>query len=215
VSAFPYDEALRAQLAERMAAFSPVSSTDESLRRAAVAIVVVPKEDDNEESPGAAVLLTLRPAHMNRHSSQFALPGGRLDAGESTTDAALRELHEELGLDLSAAAVLGHLDDYPTRSGFRITPIVMWGGAGIELAPDPSEVARVFRIPLAELDHPWVPLLDVEVEGRRPRLIAPLPTVGGNVHSPTAAMLYQFREVALRGLDTRVAHFEQSEFAWK
>ena len=58
MSAFPYDEAPRAQLAERMAAFSPVSSTDESLRRAAVAIVVVPKEDDNEESPGAAVLLT-------------------------------------------------------------------------------------------------------------------------------------------------------------
>ncbi|MCP5373089.1 MAG: CoA pyrophosphatase [Hyphomicrobiales bacterium] len=199
-------------MAANLAAFEPVPCDDGSLRRAAVAVTVVRGEGGDGQ---AAVLLTRRSRHLRRHGGQFALPGGRLDPGETAPRAALRELHEELGLDLDAGAILGRLDDYPTRSGFRVTPLVVWGGAAADLRPDPDEVARVFRVPMAELDSPAVPRLRVEVEGRRPALMAPLPSVGGEVHSPTAAMLYQFREVALRGQATRVAHFEQSEFAWK
>lgn len=128
--------------------------SDPSLRQAGVVIVVaqIPGSDQ------ACVLLTKRPEHMRRHAGQFALPGGRLDAGETIREAALRELREELRLQLDEGDILGQLDDLPTRSGFRITPIVAWGGPSLELDPDPEEVARVYRIPLTELDSPAIPI---------------------------------------------------------
>jgi hypothetical protein len=129
--------------------------------------------------------------------------------------AALRELHEELRLDLQPDAILGLLDDYPTRSGFRITPVVVWGGIVDEIDPDPIEVAYVLRVPLSQLDDPAIPRLRPTEDGKPPVLSAPLPVMGSEVYAPTAAMLYQFREVAMRGLATRVAHFDQPRFAWK
>ena len=127
----------------------------------------------------------------------------------------MRELHEELGVDLGPAQVIGVLDDYATRSGFRITPIVMWGGACETLSPDPGEVEAAFRIPLSDINAEAVPRLIPSEEGEHPVLCAHIDTLGHTVYAPTAAIFYQFREVALRGLSTRVAHFDQPAFAWK
>ncbi len=210
-SSYPFDPALRERIVTNLKEHARTEITDAALRQAGVVIVVASLAD----SIGAAVLLTKRSPKLRRHAGQFALPGGRLDAGETIREAALRELREELGLHLDEGDILGMLDDIPTRSGFRITPIVAWGGEALELKPDPIEVARVFRIPLTELDSPAIPHLVVQKEGEPPVMSAPLPTTGGQVYAPTAAMLYQFREVALHGRPTRVAHLGHPQFAWR
>lgn len=202
---------LRERIAARMGAFERRPIEDPALRRAGVAIVIVKSEAGDD----ACVLLTKRPESLRRHAGQYALPGGRLDEGETSEQAALRELHEELRLELSPDAVIGLLDDYPTRSGFRITPVVVWGGVVGRIVPDPVEVAYVLRVPFRELDSPAIPRLRPTEDGKPPVLSAPLPVMGSEVYAPTAAMLYQFREVAIRGAATRVAHFDQPRFAWK
>ena len=201
---------MRDQIAARLAAFDSVAIDDDGLRRAAVALVIA------EGSSGQpALLLTLRPARMGRHAGQYALPGGKVDPGETGREAAFRELSEELGLDLASGALLGRLDDYPTRSGFRISPYVLWAGGGLELVPAPDEVAKVFHIPFAELDSEAIPLFRDGVEAGRPVLYSDFPTLGTQMYSPTASIIYQFREVCLRGQATRVAHFDQPKFAWR
>lgn len=207
---YAFQPVLRETIATRISGFDRHAITDPALRHAAVAIIVAAGEDTAE----AAVLLTRRPQHLNRHAGQYALPGGRMDAGETPEAAALRETSEELGLELKPSAILGSLDDYATRSGFCITPVVIWGGPAFPLAPDPNEVAHVFRIPLRELDAPEVPDFQPPFDGTEPIFGVPLATLGHSLHAPTAAVLYQFREVALRGLATRVAHLEQPRFAW-
>jgi 8-oxo-dGTP pyrophosphatase MutT (NUDIX family) len=209
--AFAHNDKLRQEISQRLKAFEVMKGGAKGLRPAAVAIVVA-KHPSRDE---AAVLLTLRPSHMNRHSNQFALPGGRLDQGETTEEAALRELQEELGVTLAPENILGCLDDYCTRSGFRISPVVLWAGGDLVLNPDPGEVDTVFHIPFSELNGKGMPLFMESKASDHPVLYSHLQTVGGSVYSPTAAMLYQFREVALRGNPTRVAHFDQPEFAWK
>ncbi len=161
----------------------------------------------------AALLLTRRAAGLRAHAGQWALPGGRIDAGESAEAAALRELAEEVGLVLPAAAVLGRLDDYATRSGYRITPVVVWAGAAVSLQPNPDEVASVHRIPLAELGRDDAPLLDHLPGAAQP--VLRMPVGEGWIAAPTAAFLYQFRELALFDRVTRVAHFDQPAFAWR
>jgi len=126
--------------------------------------------------------------------------------------AALRELQEEVGLVREESAVLGVLDDYGTRSGFIITPVVVWGGPEIALEPNPDEVAGVYRVPLADLDRPDVPRLVTIPESDRP--VIQLPILSSLIHAPTAAVLYQLREVVVHGRPTRVAHFEQPVWAW-
>lgn len=174
-----------------------------ALRHAAVAVVVV--------EPGPAFLLTRRAPRLRGHAGQWALPGGRVDAGESAEQAARRELAEELGVVLGPDAVLGRLDDYPTRSGYRITPVVLWGGEEPRIAPNPAEVASVHHVPLADIDVD--PELVAIPESDAP--VVRLPLFGRYVHAPTAAVLHQFREVALHGRATRVAHLEQPVFAWR
>src|SRR5881227_774545 len=142
----PFDIATRRNIAERCAEFTrlPASDTPTALRRAAVAIALV-----EAEAPGeTALLLTLRAAGLRAHRGQWALPGGRCDEGETPVMAALRELHEELGLELGTGDVLGLLDDYPTRSGYLITPVVVWAPKGAVISPNPEEVASVHRIGL-------------------------------------------------------------------
>ena len=109
--------------------------------------------------------------------------------------------------------MLGRLDDYATRSGFVITPVVAWCDRQAPLAHDPAEVAEIHRVPLAELERPGVPHLRRIPESERP--VISIPLVGTHIHAPTAAILFQLREVALWGRETRVHHYEQPTFAWK
>ena len=164
---------------------------------------------DGADGPG--VLLTRRAAALRAHAGQWALPGGRVDAGESATEAAIRELDEELGLRVDASTVVGLLDDYPTRSGYVITPVVLWCGAVGDPVPNADEVASVHVASFHDLD----------VEPRFVRIpesdapVIQMPLFGIYVHAPTAAVLYQFRELCLQGRQTRVAHLEQPVFAWR
>jgi len=193
----------------------------ENGRQAAVAVTIVERATDPgvygltsepELVETAALLLTRRAAGLKNHSGQWAFPGGRLDGAESPEAAALRELEEEVGLRLNPDRILGRLDDFATRSGFVMTPVVIWGGRDITLQPNPTEVRSVHRIPIDEFMRCDAPLLHQTPESDHPILMMP---VGQSwIASPTGAILYQFREVAIRGLDTRVSHFEQPFFAW-
>lgn len=199
-------EALRRQVVANLATFEQQEVQQPPTRRAAV-VVALTSTPDGEP----VFLLTKRSPKLNTHGGQWALPGGKLDPGETDEQAALRELDEELGLRLAPSAVLGGLDDYATRSGFVIAPLVAWAGADAQLEPDPSEVDFVVPVPLTELDREdsprWVDLDDA----RGP--VVQLPIGEHRIHAPTAAILYQFREVALHGRATRVSHFDEPGFA--
>jgi 8-oxo-dGTP pyrophosphatase MutT (NUDIX family) len=214
------DETLRARVRDRLAGWDRLQAQPTSHRPAAVTLTLV------EEGPGAAlehveqpvhwsraaaILLTRRSGHLRRHAGQWALPGGRVDPGESAEQAALRELEEEVGLAVPPQAILGCLDDYVTRSGFAITPVVVWGGEARGVAPNPDEVASIHRIPLREFLRTDAPLLEPCSDSVHPTLR--MPVGAGWIAAPTAAFLYQFREWCLLGRPTRVAHFEQPEFA--
>jgi 8-oxo-dGTP pyrophosphatase MutT (NUDIX family) len=205
----PFDDATRRNIAARCAAFArqPETVPDAALKRAAVAIALT-GDDENK----AALLLTKRAARLRAHGGQWALPGGRCDEGETQIEAALRELHEELGLGLGPEHVLGLLDDYPTRSGYVITPVVVWVATSDAVSPNPQEVASVHRIALSSIEHGDAFDFVAIPESRR-RVIR-FRHAGGFIHAPTAALIYQFREV-LAGRDTRVAELEQPVFAWK
>ena len=216
-------EALRQTLSTRLAAMPGRTLAAPGLRRAAV-VLAVADAGFGAELPGfaahsrwsedAALLLTRRAARLSAHAGQWALPGGRIDPGEGAQAAALRELEEELGLTLGDEAVLGALDDYATRSGYVITPYVLWAGPAATLAPDPGEVASVHRIPLTELLREDAPILDAPHEGHEHPVLR-MPLGHHWVAAPTAAILYQFRQRALLGVDTPVAHFDQPKFTWR
>ena len=207
----PFDHTTRRNIAERCAAFArlPAREPALALKPAAVAIALTEADD---AAGGTAVLLTLRAAGLRAHSSQWALPGGRCDEGETPVEAALRELHEELGLELREANVLGLLDDYPTRSGYLITPVVAWADASAAIAPNPEEVASVHRIALGDIER--ADAFDFTTIPESTRRVIRFRHAGQFIHAPTAALIYQFREV-LAGRDTRVAELEQPVFAWK
>ena len=206
----PFDIALRESVAANLARFERRAAEGPTLVRAAVAATLVGDADGR-----ACFLITRRSSRLRDHPGQWALPGGRVDPGESAEETALRELHEELGLALPDDAVLGRLDDYATRSGFAITPVVFWGGAVPTLVPSPDEVEAVYVVPVADLDRPEIPQLRAIPESDRPVLSLPIPMLGTSIHAPTAAVLFQLREVAIHGRATRVAHYEQPTFAWR
>jgi 8-oxo-dGTP pyrophosphatase MutT (NUDIX family) len=206
--AFDFAPALRERLRANLAAFERETVGDAGLRRAAVAIALVADAEGR-----ACFVLTRRAPRLRSHGGQWALPGGRIDAGESAPAAALRELAEEVGLELPAGAVLGLLDDYATRSGYAITPVVVWAEDAGDLRPNPVEVAAAYRVALSELERPDVPRLRRIPESERPVISVPL--LGAHIHAPTGAFLYQLREVGVRGRAMRVSHYEQPVFAWR
>ena len=182
-----FDAALRARAHANLAEFARRAIPPDGRRPAAVAVVLLPDDEGR-----ACFLLTRRAARLRAHSRQWALPGGGVDQGESAEAAALREMREEVGLTRDAGSVLGLLDDYGTRSGYIITPVVVWGGADAAPVANPDEVASVHLVPLADLDHPDVPRLVTIPESDRP--VIQVPILSTNVHAPTAAVLYQLRE---------------------
>lgn len=217
---YPFDERLRCSVVNNLRGFAAESHDDNAARAAAVALVLVNVGDKpsryatvSGDPCEAALILTKRSAGLRNHAGQWALPGGSMDAGETAEQTALRELGEEVGLLLHNDAILGRLDDFITRSGFLITPVVIWGGAEVDLTPNHTEVASIHRIPLTEFMRQDAPLLEAIPESREPVLLMP---VGRSwIASPTGAILYQFREVALQGRATRVSHYEQPYFAWQ
>ncbi len=203
-----FDGALRTRAGENLAGFTRRTHVPGQRRPAAVALVLLPDREGR-----ACFLLTRRSERLRAHARQWALPGGRIEPGESAEDAARRELAEEVGLTLGPEAVLGVLDDYPTRSGFVITPVVVWGDGAGELTPNPDEVMRVYHVPLDDLEGPEVPILISIPESERP--VIQLPILSTLIHAPTAAVIYQMREVVVHGRATRVDHFEQPVWAWR
>lgn len=215
-----FDSDLLSSVSHNLERFTPEHLDCNNLRRAAVTVVLVDFQGEShlkgfKDVPGnsAAIILTRRKSNLNSHAGQWALPGGRIEAGESVIEAALRELEEEVNLVAGESQVIGVLDDFVTRSGYHITPVLLWGGDNIRLQANVGEVASIHRIPCSELMRRDGPILQPGVESERPILYMP---VGDTcIASPTAAILYQFREVALQGKSTRVAHFDQPSFAWK
>jgi 8-oxo-dGTP pyrophosphatase MutT (NUDIX family) len=235
-----YDEALRERIRARLEAHDRRAVTDPSKRHAAVAVVIVDSEIGEDRvdpapvddwiggrpmpdagldgrmvdvSGGAAFLLCRRASRLTSHAAQWALPGGRLDPGETAVDAALRELDEEVGIRLPASAVLGLLDDYPTRSGYVISPVVVWGGGRLDPRPAPDEVVAAYRVGLHQLQRDDSPRFISIPESSRPVVQIPL----GNdlIHAPTGAVLLQLRWLCLEGRGDPVDELEQPVFAWK
>jgi 8-oxo-dGTP pyrophosphatase MutT (NUDIX family) len=187
---------------ENIASFERVEVTPTAEQRhSAVVLCVV----------GGCLIITRRAAGLRAHAGQYALPGGRIDPGETAVEAALREMEEEIGLRCTNSDVMGVLDDYVTRSGFVITPVVVAGPDAPELSPNPDEVAEIYLVPVEDLDHD-PRLLTIE-ESDQP--VIQVQMRDGWIHAPTAAVLHQFREVVMHGRHTRVAHYEQPVWAWK
>ena len=217
------DAVFRSQVSRALQSFTLEAPAGSMPRRAAAVALAITDAGHGADLDGfahadawstdAALLLTRRAGKLRNHAGQWALPGGRVDAGETAEQAALRELSEEIGLQLDESAVLGRLDDFATRSGFVMTPVIVWAGAARDIAANPDEVASIHRIPLSEFMRADAPLLETVPYSLHPVLRMP---VGDRwIAAPTGAILYQFREVCLLGRHIRVSHFEQPDFAWK
>ncbi len=233
-----FDDALRASLAKNLAEHERWAIPLDGRRHAAVAVVVIDSDDaahGHDEigrttvetydgangawpsvagtAGGPAILLTRRSAGLRSHARQWALPGGRIDPGERPVDAALRELREEIGVSLDESAVIGSLDDYATRSGYVITPFVLFASGDVVIDPDPGEVLSVHRVSFRELCRPDSPRFISIPESDRP--VVQVPVGKDRIHAPTGAVILQFRRVAIEGVTERVVDYEQPVFAWK
>ncbi|WP_245662633.1 NUDIX hydrolase [Nocardia vermiculata] len=172
------------------------------MRRATVVCCVV-------EHEGQPCVIVIKRAYRGRNAGQWALPGGRLEDGETVIEAGLRELHEEIGILAKPEDVLGRLDDFPASSGFAITPIVVVPSEPVTVTSN-HEVHAVHHVPLDRLAADDVPHWASQPDGT-PLLQMRLGEKM-TIHAPTGAMLLQFRDVVLLGRDTRVADLRQPDW---
>jgi 8-oxo-dGTP pyrophosphatase MutT (NUDIX family) len=214
---WPYGQATREHIRSNLAAYPRRVAATEGLRPAAVTVVLAPSVLESGEDGVTSFLLTLRAPRLNAHSGQYALPGGKLDTGEDALTAARRELHEELGIEAAPGQVLGVLDDLPTRSGYLVTPFVVWLGERVEPRPAPDEIADLHRLPLTDLfaGRGRGGNRDLSAHDTSGPAVFSLylPTLGHDLFAPTAAILDHFREVALEGRPTPVVRFGEPRFA--
>ena len=143
------------------------------------------------------VLLTQRTAHLSTHSGQIAFAGGKCDPHDANAAAtALREAHEEVGLEAQHVEVIGHLPEYVTGSAFYVTPVVGLISPQMQLVPNPHEVDRAFEVPLAFLMNPSNHHWHVhEFQGVQRRWLSMPYETQGDVHfiwGATAGMLRNF-----------------------
>lgn len=204
---YAHDADLRSRIATNVAGHVR-HVIDGASRRAAVALLLAPVDG----LPHFA--FTQRAWTLRRGAGQYALPGGAIDPGEDAIDAALRELHEELGVHLDrAAAALGCLDDFETRTDHVVTPVVLWSDSPVTLRPAADEVNAAWLVPLAELDHPRAPLAVANRNGGAS--ILRMSVRGEWINPPTAAFLLQLRDVGLHGRATRVHQVGQPDWTAK
>ncbi|HEY7818694.1 MAG TPA: CoA pyrophosphatase [Vicinamibacteria bacterium] len=209
MQSFAHTPELRRRFQADLDRFPRLEATAAGLTPAAVVSLIVGGVDGE-----AALVLTRRTSGLRNHGGQWALPGGRVEPGETAIRTALRELREEVGIEVSSENVLGALDDFGTRSGFRITPLVVWGPREVTLAPNPREVAAAYLVPLRAL-HSLSPRIVDGPDPERPLLTLPLESPATVVYAPTAALIFQMREVLLHGRATRVDRYGEPRFAWR
>ena len=199
---------LRQRVQNNLDSHPQINGEDQSLRKASVGIIIVESQEGK-----AGFILTRRSKGLRNHSYQYALPGGRIDPGETREETVLREVREEIGISISSNEILGCLDEYETRSGFSITPVVLWVEDLTTMVPEPNEVDEILIIDLEELfrnDSPrWVDIDESEKQ------VLQLPIINRLIHAPTAALLYQFKEVGIAGNLLRTDHVEEPIWAWK
>jgi 8-oxo-dGTP pyrophosphatase MutT (NUDIX family) len=123
-------------------------AADETFTPAAVLVALVERDE------GLGVLLTRRADTLRSHTGQVAFPGGRCDEGERVWETALREAHEEIGLEPALVSLAGLSTPYRTGTGFHVTPVVGFVAPGFKLAPNPAEVAVIFETPFGFLMDP-------------------------------------------------------------
>ena len=199
---------LRQRVQNNLDSHPQINGEDQSLRKASVGIIIVESQEGK-----AGFILTRRSKGLRNHSYQYALPGGRIDPGETREETVLREVREEIGISVSSNEILGCLDEYETRSGFSITPVVLWVEDLTTMVPEPNEVDEILIIDLEELfrnDSPrWVDIDESEKQ------VLQFPIKNRLIHAPTAALLYQFKEVGIAGNLLRTDHVEEPIWAWK
>jgi 8-oxo-dGTP pyrophosphatase MutT (NUDIX family) len=215
-----FDDALKEQVRRHLGTLD-IRHAGPGVHRIAAVAVAVAEEGDGARLEGiadpagwsreAALILTRRASSLRDHPGQWALPGGRVDAGESAEETALRELAEEVGLALDPAAVLGRLGRLRHPVGLRDHARGRLGRGGANARRQPGRGGKHHRIPVREFMRSDAPLLERIADSEHPVLRMP---VGSSwIAAPTAAVLYQFRELCIAGRSTRVNHFEQPLFA--
>ena len=147
----PFFEALAARLSARPPRAVDLSLPGLQLRESAVLVPL------HARGGRPHILFTQRPAHLRTHAGQFSFPGGTRDPEDASPEAtALREAHEELGIDPAGVQVLGQLDEVPTLTEFRIQPVVGLIAPDLRYVPSAHEVAFILELPLAHFLDPAV-----------------------------------------------------------